>query len=153
MPSGGDTHLFQVLLCPCPPQSYTTPKLSFALLQGLGVFLRTLSKAEFKSKKNTPVCPTFLCSRAVCGECGCAGLLKSRHIKILPAQGWIESSVKQSFVPYLVPQLPTQLFFSISHLSQKSNEAGRILGASPGLVASLCVGRAFNQVLPQTVLF
>lgn len=45
---------------------------------------------------------------------------------------------------------PTQLFFSIFHLSQKADEAGRNLGASPGL-ASLCAtnrwcaGRPFKS--------
>ena len=53
---------------------------------------------------------------------------------------------------------PTQLFSSIFHLSQKADEAGRNLGASPGL-ASLCAtidgvwGGLLSQVLPLAVLF
>lgn len=145
MPSCGEINPYRsscALLLPTPKASLSPHRASAYLFSTPTLFP---SKAGRKNEKNGPAAPFSFPAELPVVRWALSRLFNqgTERFHLLLAGG--SPSVEQS--PFVTP---TQLFFSIFHLSQKADEAGRNLRASPGL-ASLCarnrwcVGRPFKS--------
>lgn len=158
VPSCGGISQHQVQWCPHSP----TPKSKPSPPQPLGppsIFQNSntlfFQKQDSRIRKTSLPAPFSFPAELRAVRWALSRPLQSWDIKIPPAHGWREPLCGAK--PLCPPYTPS-CFSPIFYLSQKADEAGRNLRASPGL-ASLCatnrwcVGRAFKSSAATNFLF